>query len=430
MIAAVDDWKDMNSKASGSVLMDNTTIHGAIAAYNEWPPLPTSWRSNPYAVNLRSLMDIIEAVVLFDTINLDGACKSLAEPAADEDKYDSEREWQPFQDLRDPGSGEFIFKLDQFSSQVRVIGAGILATAAERLQKHITDGRIQRQADLFQTNQLELAVPRFYTRPTQFTALIRKSFAPQAISSIENELETLEAMISNQPPDVANFAMFAFRGFYYDELAHLLSMSYIPHSFRSGILAQDDQVERATFAQLALGTVESLRQDYIEELGPQISAQLNSELDGPSLRVNLPLIASYIAGQTNRRSELTTIALEVRNSPSARRFRQWVSKVQSAIDERARLQIIRDARQELDDLSSDLRKELRLARAPGTQVTMKLAVPTGVFGMDIPVTVRTGLPEWLERMLHRRPHLRFLRDLALSGIEFAPFELTYRALQA
>ena len=237
MIAAVDDWKDMNSKASGSVLMDNTTIHGAIAAYNEWPPLPTSWRSNPYAVNLRSLMDIIEAVVLFDTINLDGACKSLAEPAADEDKYDSEREWQPFQDLRDPGSGEFIFKLDQFSSQVRVIGAGILATAAERLQKHITDGRIQRQADLFQTNQL-------------------------------------------------------------------------------------------------------------------------------------------------------------------------------------------------DDLSSDLRNELRLARAPGTQVTMKLAVPTGVFGMDIPVTVRTGLPEWLERMLHRRPHLRFLRDLALSGIEFAPFELTYRALQA
>jgi hypothetical protein len=146
--------------------------------------------------------------------------------------------------------------------------------------------------------------------------------------------------------------------------------------------------------------------------------------------MNLPLIASYIAGQTNRRSELTSIALEVRNSPSARRFRQWVSKVQSAIDEQARLQIVRDARQELDDLSSDLRKELRLARSPSTQVTMKLAVPTGVFGVDIPVNVRTGLPEWLERVLHRRPHLRFLRDLALSGIEFAPFELTYRALQA
>ena len=420
----------MNSTISGTVLMDNTTIHGASAAYNEWPPLPASWRSNPYAVNLRSLMDVIEAVVLFDTITLDGACNSLADPAADEGDYNREREWEPFQRLRDPSSEDFVFELDHFSSQVRVIGAGILASAAGRLQKHITDGLIRQQADLFQANQIELAVPRFYTKPAQFTALIRESFAPEAVSSIENELATLEAMISSQPPDVANFAMFAFRGFYYAELAHLLSMSYIPHSFRSGILAQDDQIERTTFARLALGTIEGLRQSYIKELGTQISAQLNAELDGPSIRVNLPLIASYIAGQANRRSDLMPIALEVRNSPSARRFRQWITKVQSAIDEQARLQIIRDARQELADLSSDLRKELRLTRAPSTQVTMKLAVPTGVFGMDIPVTVRAGIPGWLERVLHRRPHLKFLRDLALSGIEFAPFELTYRALQA
>jgi hypothetical protein len=420
----------MNSRMHSTVLMDNTTVHGAIAAYSEWPPLQTSWRSNPYAVNLRSLMDIIEAVVLFDTINLDGACESLAEPGADEADYDPDREWEPFEHLSDLGSGDYIFELDHFSSQVRVIGAGILASAAERLQKHLIDGLVRQQADLFQANQIGLAVPRFYATPARFMALIRESFAPEAISSIEEELGTLESMISNQPPNVANFAMFAFRGFYYAELAHLLSISYIPHSFRSGMLAHDDRIERATFARLALGTVEGLRQDYIGELGPQISARLNSELDGPSLRVNLPLIASYIAGQANRRSELMAIALEVRNSSSARRFRQWVSKVQSAIDEHARLQIVRDARQELDDLTSDLRKELRLTRAPSTQVTMKLAVPTGIFGVDIPVNVRAGIPGWLDRVLHRRPHLKFLRDLALSGIEFAPFELAYRALPA
>ena len=91
---------------------------------------------------------------------------------------------------------------------------------------------------------------------------------------------------------------------------------------------------------------------------------------------------------------------------------------------------VRDARQELDDLTSDLRKELRLTRAPSTQVTMKLAVPTGIFGVDIPVNVRAGIPGWLDWVLHRRPHLKFLRDPTLSGIEFAPFELTYRALPA
>jgi len=274
----------MNSNISSTVLMDNTTVHGAVAAFGEWPPSPTSWRSNPYAVNLRSLMDIIEAVVLFDKINLDGACDSLAEPTADEGEYDPDRAWQPFQDLRDPYSGRYIFNLERFSSQVRVVGAGILATAAERLQKNITDGLIQQQANIFQANQIELAVPRFYTRPAEFTALIRASFAPEAVSSIEKDLSTLETAISNQAPDAANFAMFAFRGFYYAELAHLLSMSYIPHSFRSGILLQDDQVERATFARLALGTVEGLRQDYIKELGPQISTQLNSEFDAPSFR--------------------------------------------------------------------------------------------------------------------------------------------------
>jgi hypothetical protein len=420
----------MNSENSGAVLIDNTTIHGAIAAYSEWPPSPNSWTSNPYAVNLRGLMDIIEAMVLFDEIKIDGACGSLAEPTADEGEYDPGRSWDPFQRLEDPGSGKFIFNMDYFSAREYVIGAGILATAAERLQNHIMDGLIQRQADLFKTNQIELAIPRFYTGPTQFMTLISQSFEPEAISSIENELRTLEVMLSNQPHDVANFAMFAFRGFYYAELAHLLSISYNPHSFRSGILAQDDQTGRATFARLALGTIQDLRRDYIEELGPQISAQLNAEFAGPSLRIDLPLIASYIAGHASRRSELIPIALEVRNSSSAHRFRQWVSKVQSAIDEQARLQIVREARQELGELSSDLRREMRLTRAPSTQVTLKLAVPTGVIGADIPVTIRAGLPGWLERVLHRRPHLRFLRDLALSGIEFAPFERTYRTLQA
>jgi len=203
--------------------MDNTTINGAIAAYNEWPPSPTSWTSNPYAVNLRSLMDIIEAVVLFEEIRLDGACGSLAEPGADEDEYGPERGWDPFQSLKDLGSRKPIFKLEYFSAQEHVIGAGILATAAARLQKHITDGLIQRQAHLFNTNQIELAVPRFYTGPVQFMTLIRQSFAPEAISSVEKELGSLEAMLSNQLPDVANFAMFAFRGFYYAELAHLLT---------------------------------------------------------------------------------------------------------------------------------------------------------------------------------------------------------------
>jgi len=49
-------------------------------------------------------------------------------------------------------------------------------------------------------------------------------------------------------------------------------------------------------------------------------------------------------------------------------------------------------------------------------------------GVEVPVTVRPGLPSWLTRVLDRRPHLAFLRDLAISGIEFAPFAVRHQAL--
>src|SRR5262249_20266229 len=151
---------------------------------------------------------------------------------------------------------------------------------------------------------------------------------------------------------------------------------------------------------------------------------LNVEMDQTSLAVGLPLIASYVANQASRRSELMPIALEIRNSPPARRFRLWASRVQAAIDAQAPLQFIDNARRELDDLSSDLRKEVRLDRAPSTQVTVKFAVPWG-FAIDIPLTVRAEFPPWLERIIHRRPHLKFLRDVARSMLEFQPFELAY-----
>lgn len=139
------------------------------------------------------------------------------------------------------------------------------------------------------------------------------------------------------------------------------------------------------------------------------------------------MIASYVAGQAASRRDLIRVALEVRDSPAARRFRQWVIGVQSAIDEQARLRVIRDAAGELAELCRDLQHELRIIGDPHIPVTVKVAIPGGLAGVEVPVNV-PGLPSWLTRILHRRPHLAFLRDLAISGVEFAPFEIRYQAL--
>jgi hypothetical protein len=413
-----------------SALLDNTTVHGAVAAINGWPPPRAAWTNHPYAANLRSLMDIIEAIILFEKISLDSACRTLAPPANDEFIVPYAYDWDPFRSLCDRSTGESIFALETFSIQTQVIAGGILATAAEKLKKSIADGLIEREAELFSSGQIGLAVPEFYTNPREFTEMLRISVSGESFEAAKPEIQELEHLLRGQPASLASFAMFAFRGYYYDELAHLLSMSYLPHSFRAGVLAHDVSAARVSFAKLTVGAIGSLRREYIKQLGPQLSQQLNSELAGPALAADFPLIASYVAGQATSRSDLIRVALEIRDSAAARRFRQWVLGVQSAIDEQARLRVIRDAAQELADLCRDLQRELRIPGDPHTQVTVKMAVPGGLAGVEVPVTFRSGLPAWLTRILHRRPHLAFLRDLALSGIEFAPFAARYQTLSS
>jgi hypothetical protein len=336
--------------------------------------------------------------------------------------------WEPFRTLCDRSTGEYIFALETFSTETEVIAGGILATAAEKLKKSIAAGVIEREAELFSSGQIGLAVPEFYRNPRQFTKMLRMSVSDESFKAAEPEVRELGRLLRGQSASVASFAMFAFRGFYYDELAHLLSISYVPHSFRAGVLGHNVSATRVSFAKLAVGSIGGLRKAYIRQLGPQLSQQLDSEIVGPVLVADFPLIASYVAGQATSRSDLIRVALEVRDSPAARRFREWVIGVQSAIDEQARLRVIRDAAVELAELCRDLQHELRITGDPHIPVTVKVAIPGGLAGVEVPVTVRPGLPSWLTRVLHRRPHLAFLRDLAISGIEFAPFAVRYQAL--
>jgi hypothetical protein len=349
-----------------AVLLDNTTIHGAVAAINDWPPAPAAWTSHPYAANLRSLMDTIESIVLFETISLDSACRTLAPPAWDERRVPYAFEWEPFQTLRDRSTGKYIFGLETFSNQTQVIAGAILATAAEKLKSSIAAGVIEREAEVFSSGKIGLAVPEFYTNPRQFTQMLRMSVSAESFKAAKSEVRELECLLRGQSASVASFAMFAFRGFYYDELAHLLSISYLPHSFRAGVLAHDVSAARVSFAKLAVGTIGGLRKAYIRQLGQQ----LNSELAGPVLVADFPLIASYAADQATSRSDLIRVGLEVRDSPAARRFRQWVIGVQSAIEVFSATRFLSDLR------ACSHRVRLRWAHGPpGARLIRSRAAP-------------------------------------------------------
>jgi hypothetical protein len=57
------------------VLLDNTTIYGAKYAYELYPPKETDWFEGSNAVNLRSLMDVLESIVLYDSLIVDGSSR-------------------------------------------------------------------------------------------------------------------------------------------------------------------------------------------------------------------------------------------------------------------------------------------------------------------------------------------------------------------
>jgi hypothetical protein len=61
----------------GTVLMDNTTIYGAKYAYEAWPPTERDWFQEPNSCNLRALMDVLEAIVLYDHIIVDATSRGI-----------------------------------------------------------------------------------------------------------------------------------------------------------------------------------------------------------------------------------------------------------------------------------------------------------------------------------------------------------------
>ncbi|MEV6489768.1 hypothetical protein AB0M20_14240, partial [Actinoplanes sp. NPDC051633] len=59
----------------GAVLLDNTTVFGARRALDWEPSLP---RTLPPGVDLRSLMDVIEAIVLVNDLMVDASSRSFS----------------------------------------------------------------------------------------------------------------------------------------------------------------------------------------------------------------------------------------------------------------------------------------------------------------------------------------------------------------
>lgn len=264
-------------------------------------------------------------------------------------------------------------------------------------------------------------MPEFYADTASFVGLLYRSFSNEAVSGAADDIYLMARELDGHARNMSNYAMFMFRGFYYEELADLLSLSYSPHPWRSDVIAAAGPTRRPHFARGALEGMGDLRRDLLR--------QIDSEFSAPALHGDFPLIASFVAGHASERSELLSVALDVRDSATARAFRSWTSSIEHAFTSQARLVEIRNAQRDLESLAHELRRELGLRqdKVPSTQLKVQLGIPAA--SIEVPFQLQHRIPKWLTRVLTRRPHLKFLRTVARSSVEMAPFALQFQKLR-
>jgi hypothetical protein len=405
----------------GSIMLDNTTIYGAKYAYEMWPPDPADWLRGTTALNLHSLMELLEAIVLHDQIVVDSSSSMISTDYSD---TVWETIWDKIYDLKQYDNNLFreVCFAGTDEGAVVLLAANI---ALKKLQGYLEKGAFNEELKKFQGEGVESILPNFYRTPEDFRELLKKSLPVDSSKDTSELLENVTYSLQRATSELSNYAMFAFRGFYYQKLAHLFSISYSPHTWRTNIINFDigfDSSERTSidFARYL--------EKNIAEIRRELATNLNAEFNTKSFRVEIPVIASYIANQCDRREDLLRVAIEIRNSNSAKAFRAWIRDIQTSIRNQEELTKINRAYSDLELVISDVRKELGLLdKGEMEQVKIQLGVP--VASVEIPVDVEYGLPDWMRSLFHRRTHLIFLKDIAKKSVNLSPFAYRYYQLR-
>jgi hypothetical protein len=405
---------------AGAVLMDNTTVFGARSAFDAWPPNSEEWTSGPLSVDLRSLMDLLEALVLHEQIVVDNGSRSY-------DLWPS-LPWLEVGDLttNDPDVRRVLAERDLVvvttgeDGSPEIVSSLVLA-ALDTLGSIIVSGQLARELSDLRTRGTIAALPPFYRSTEDFVDLMHESYGEVLNDKARARLGRLGETLGGASPELTNFALFAFRGFFYQQLAHLASVSYVPHSWRTSLISSALSNPEISFVQYVAALAAELRSE--------LAAQLNSEFGAAAIQGEFPVFASFIANQATSRPDLIRVAVDLRATEAAVAFRRWIQEMEANLHSQTDLPRIAAAQGELQGLLSDLRRETGLSKQPEYQqsVTLKVGLPT-VGSVDLPTTISMSRPSWVRRLMHRRTHLVFLRQVAASSMSIGPFSVAYQHL--
>ncbi|MCZ7421897.1 hypothetical protein O7605_20570 [Verrucosispora sp. WMMA2121] len=357
-------------------------------------------------------MDVLEAIVLVNDMVVDSSSRrNDAWPELDDLSAISSSFYRDT-DIAE-GYGDSALEMELYRLSI------------EKTRNLVSSGDLQRQLGFLPSMREIEVLPVIYRDRADFVEKIldsiRSSPKNAGISTeLHRQLNGFTQSLNVLPDALQNFALFAFRGFYYQELAHLTSASYMPHSWRSGIIRSQLNRSVSRFADVAIGAGEKVRS--------KLQAAINDEFGAQVISANFPLIASFVIGQASRRSDLLRTAVEIRDSAKATAFRAWVYEMERRIRNEQDLDKVKQAQDELTTLVRELEVDLGLQRKPTQEMTLTLALPLPLTP-SIERTLHVSSPAWVRRVLRRRTHLVFLRELAQESISLPPFVRSYQMLK-
>lgn len=380
----------------GFVLMDNTTIFGARRAYG-------ADSAPPSVVDLRSLMDVLEAIVLIEGFTVDNSSR------------DTHVDWPELYRIS-RANGRF-FRETSLVADGGELHADLLGNSAAHVLGLVRSGRLLRDLGFIADSDDIRILPPLYRDSAQFVELTLRGVDRAHEETVARELNDLARVLDGNGEAVRGLAHFAFRGFYYQGLAHAAGVPYMPHTWRSRLIENRLRPRSVRFRDLVMDRVGLIRGGMRD--------RVNGGFGGAAISADFPLIASYVVGQCDSRAALLATAVEVRRSAGATALRKWIHGIEDKLRNQEDLVAIRAAQDELSTLVHETERELGLTRAEKQQVTLTLGVPMFSAETTTALPARSRRPRLL---WPRRPHLVFLRELARESARLAPFDVAFRRL--
>lgn len=380
-------------------MLDNTTLFGAARAF-EWDAQQSSM---PSGVDLRSLMDVLESIVLVENFGVDRSSREepIRWPELNQTSHSNGGFFQEYEFVRPEGASH----------------AALIQAAISHLQQMMTSGELADHLGFMPTSDDVEILPPFYRDPTHFARLTLRGIAGPTEAALTRQLDEFTQIFHQQNPAVQNFAYFAFRGFYYQAMAHSAGVAYMPHAWRSSLIRSQLTRPPTPFADFVMNTVSRVRN--------RAQDQINDTLGAAAISTEFPLIASYVISQCDSRGTLLNTAAEIRRRPKAAAFRAWIRRLENDLRHEINLLTIREAQQELQTLIRELEQDLGLRQSEKQRVTLTLGLP--VFSAQTDTTLPHRPHRWRFRV-KRRPHLIFLRELARESARLAPFSVAFRRI--